>query len=96
MLYVRKEAAWAAEAKAGDRTACGGCEAGAAVSIIADGLASCGQFALSLAARDVVVSCVQRLPGEDLADFCATGGVDGPGRACNKHEKVVISKNRMR
>jgi hypothetical protein len=75
VLYVRKGTAWAAEAKAGCRTTGGSCSTGAAASIIAGGLASCGNVACALAADYVVVSRVQTLPGEDLADFCAARSV---------------------
>ncbi len=80
MLYVRKGTAWAAEARAGCRTTGGSCSTGAAASIIAGGLASCGNVACALAADYVVVSRVQTLPGEDLADFCAARSVGSGGK----------------
>ena len=97
MLYVREGTAWAAETKAGDRTAGGGCSAGAAVSIIAGGLASCGNVACALAAADVVVSRVQSLPGEDLADFCAarrvgSGSKDKAGALLEGARLLVVGR----
>jgi hypothetical protein len=80
VLYVREGTAWAAEAKAGGRTTGGGGSAGAATSIIAGGLASCGNVACALAVDDVVVSGVQALSSEDLADLFAARSVGSGGK----------------
>ena len=76
VLYVREEASWAREAKAGDQTLCGGSSGGAAASIVGGGTSSCRDVTLSLVGGDVVVLGVETLPGEDLACVCATRGLD--------------------
>ncbi len=77
VLYVREEASWAREAKAGDQPLCGGGSGGAAASIVGGGTSSCRDVTLSLVGGDVVVLGVETLPGEDLACVCAAGGLGG-------------------